>query len=171
MEANESKKLINIEWNRQNIIRAAVLVVVLALVIWLCISISNAAHMQNEYTAARNAIAELSHRNLYMILRTYESASLSIADVKNDVVPTMKQYYRNALALDEALANGFGNKYAILSFGLSEAFETAFSEFDLAVKAGRSTDKHLSNIGVCVSTLETALGKRFDSSGALLPAA
>lgn len=143
--------------------------VVLALVISLCISISTASNLRNEYAAARYSLGEELNRNLYMFERSYEGALLAGADVEGTIIPTMHAYYNAANTLDAAIGEAFGERYRVLNTGMGATIEAALQAFDDAFRLGKPTTDAVSNMTACIQSLSALRSVRFDAEGRLLP--
>jgi len=131
------------------------------LIAMLCISISMRAHIQSEYTAARNEIGEEAYTELYMLCQTFDQVTVPGQDVQNVVIPKMEDYYLSAQTLNTALANAFGERYRILTAEQIEAIDAAFDAYDGAFRAGKSTDDAQEYMQNCIDMVRTILNARF----------
>jgi len=139
------------------------------LLIAICISTYNAANIQNEYSSARNEIGDALYSNLSMMIIAYENAGKPGADVEGSILPTMRNYYLAAVALNDAIAHSFGEEYRLLSDGDVAALDAAFTLYDTAFSTGSQTDSAQAHMSDCLVSLQSILSTRFNAQGDLLP--
>ena len=115
-------------------------IIALVLIVLICIFAANANSAQNEYAQARNAFGEDLYTKLYMFARSYDGVTLAGADVQGSILPSMRDYYIAATALDDAIVNAYGQRYQLLDATTREAIDEAFEAFDDAYARGDSTN-------------------------------
>ena len=74
-----------------------------------------------------------------------------------------------ATALDDAIANAYGQRYQLLDATTREAVDEAFEAFDDAFAQGASTTDAVSNMSACVQSVEQLLTTRYDAATRLQP--
>lgn len=146
---------------------AAVIAIVI-LIALLCISINMRSHIQNEYTTVKNQIGESLYSNMYMMMQTFDMASVPNADVQNVVIPQMKNYFIASTTLNDLLANTFGQKYTVMSSEQISVIEKAFSAYEKAFESSSSTDLAYTDMQSCMEMVRELLTSRF-SEGFLKP--
>ncbi len=153
--------------NWRVIARFGLAVLLVAVVVWGCISTSNASNMRRKYAQSREAVGENLYSAAYMMALKYDDAALAGADVEGEILPAMKTYYAQALALNEAMAGAYGARYEILSDALVAELDQAFSAYDEAFRAGRSTEDAAKLMLQAVQDTRAALDKKYDGNGRL----
>ena len=153
--------------NWRIIARFAVAVLLAAVVIWGCISTSNASNMRRKYAQSREAVGESLFSAAYMMALRFDDAALAGADVEGEILPAMKTYYAQAVALNEAVTGAFGNKYEVLSDALVSELDQAFSTYDDAFKSGHSTEEAANLMAQAVADTRAALNRKYDGNGRL----
>lgn len=133
------------------------------LIILLCISISSRAHMQSEYTDARNEIGEALYTELYMLCQTFDQVAVPGAEVQDVIIPGMRDCYLSGQALNTALKNAFGNRYAVLSENDIAALDAAFEAYDAAFRSGKPTDDAQAAMQACIDNVRAILLARYPS--------
>lgn len=146
---------------------AAMAVTLVALLIWACISTSNASNMREKYALARRSIGEELYGAMYMMALEYEGASLAGAEVEDVIIPAMKDYYTRALALNNALARAYGNAWLVMDDALTGQLDQAFTAYDDAFTTGQSTDGAAELMTAALSGVQGALSEHYDSDARL----
>lgn len=118
----------------------ALALLIVGLVLWGCISTSNAKDMQRKYASSRQAVADTLYGVTAKMTLEYDNAYLAGADVEGDILPSMRTYFAQARALNSAMSLAYGEKYTVLDDGLLKEIDAAFAEYDSAFRGGRSTD-------------------------------
>ena len=67
-------------------------VLLVAILIITCISINIRSNMQRDYANVRTQIGQSLYSDLYMLTQTFDMTSVPNADIKNAVLPQMKNY-------------------------------------------------------------------------------
>lgn len=148
----------------------AILAVMLAaLLIWACISTSNASNMRKKYTASLSIVGEELYGAMYMMALEYEDASLAGAEVEDVIIPSMKEYYTRSLALNSALARAYGERYLVMDEALISQLDQAFGAYDDAFTTGQSTDGAAELMTSALSNVQTALAEHYDSDARIQP--
>lgn len=164
MESIKGKIAMLQRLNWRVICRVALALLVAGLLTWACISTSNASYMQKKYAAARSAVGEALYGCASMMALEYDAASLAGADVEGDILPQMRMYFAQAQALNNAMAAAYGDEYAVLDQELIQEIELAFSEYEAAFSAGRSTDAAELRMTDAMTGVREALSEYYDDS-------
>lgn len=135
----------------------------------LCISIGMRANMQRQYTAARNQAGEALYSNLYILMQTFDMTLVPNADVKNAILPQMRDYYVASVTLNSLLSQTYGPRYAVLTESDINDLTSAFSGYESAYAANASTDLAQANMQLCMNRIRELLSARY-SQGVLKPA-
>ena len=138
---------------------AAALVV--ALIIITCISINIRVNMQREYTTVRSQIGETLYSDLYMLTQTFDMTSVPNADIKNAVIPQMKNYFIAATALNEQLNNIYGQRYQVLTDSDVSTLRAAFNAYDAAFRSDAPTDLVQADMQLCMERIKELLAARY----------
>ena len=133
----------------------------LALLAVTCISINIRVNMQHEYTSVRSRIGESLYSNLYMLTQTFDMTTVPNADVKNSVLPQMKNYFVAATTLNEALVNSFGQRYQVLTDADISTLRSTFSAYDAAFRSDAPTDLVQADMKTCMDRIRELLNSRF----------
>lgn len=153
--------------NWRIIARFALATLLVTAVVWGCISTSNSSNMRRKYAQAREVVGESLYSAAYMMALKYDDAALAGADVEGDILPAMKVYWAQTLALNEATAEAFGERYQALSDALVQELEQAFNAYDEAFRSGRSTGDAAALMTQAMANTRAALAHQFDESGRL----
>ncbi len=153
--------------NWRVIARFAVATLLLAVIIWGCISTSDASNMRSKYAQSRDTVGEALYSAAYMMALKYDDAALAGADVEGEILPAMKVYYQQAIALNEAIASAFGDKYQVLPDSLVAELDQAFTAYDDAYRAGHSTGDADALMTQAMADTRAALDRMYDGNGQL----
>ena len=134
---------------------------IVALIAVTCISINIRVNMQNDYATVRTRAAEALYSNLNMLTQTFDMTSVPNADVKNAVIPQMKNYFIAATTLNEFITNAYGQRYQVLTEADISTLRTAFSSCDAAFRSEGPTDLALADLGACMNRVRDLLNSRF----------
>ena len=137
------------------------IVLVAALLFMACITVNMRVNMQHEYTSIRNTMSEQLYTNLNMLTQTFDMTSVPNADVKNAVIPQMKNYFIAATTLNEFITNAYGQRYQVLTEADISTLRTAFSSCDAAFRSEGPTDLALADLGACMNRVRDLLNSRF----------
>lgn len=140
------------------IVIAALLVAVIAIT---CISINIRVNMQTEYAALRTKISEAIYSNMNMLTQTFDMTAVPNADIKNIIIPQMKNYFAASVALNELITNAFGPRYQVLSDADLSSLRTAFNSYDAAFRADAPVDLAQADMQACMSRVREILNSRF----------
>lgn len=146
---------------RRRTLAVIAVALVLALIAWLCISIGMRANIQRRYEAVRNAIGEDLYANLNLMMQTFDMTSVPTADVRNAILPQMKQLFYAATALNDLLGQAYSPKYRVMTDGDVSAIENAFSSYEAAFNDSASTDLAQSNMMACMARVKELLDTRY----------
>ncbi len=170
MEAPKENGLEKSRLSTRTILRIAAIAIAALLLIGFCISISLYNNMQGRYTNARNELGDAVYQNLYMMRHKGDELSLAGADVQGSVLPTMKEYFVIARAMDDALHEIYGNRYTVMRADQLNALQAAYDAYDAAFKGGRDTTAARDQLLAALGQVDQLLTERFDAQGRLLPA-
>ena len=153
--------------NWQNVWKIITVALAASLIAAVCISGANSSDMQKKYTGARQAVGDALYGCSAMMLMEYDGADLVGADVEGSILPSMKMYYGQAQALNTAMTEAYGAKYAVFSGELIQEIDEAFSQYDGALRAGRSTADAAALMTEALEKLRTSLNNHYDAQGRL----
>lgn len=136
----------------------ALLVAILAIT---CISINIRSNMQREYSEVRNQIGASLYSNLYMLTQTFDMTSVPNADIKNAVIPQMKNYFIASTTLNDQLTNLYGQRYQVLSDADVSTLRAAFNAYDAAFRSDAPTDLVQADMQLCMDRVKELLNSRY----------
>ena len=116
---------------------------------------------QQEYTEVRDSMGEALYSNLYMLTQTFDMTAVPNADVKNSVIPQMRNYFTAATTLNEQLVNNFGAHYQVLSDADISNIRTSFNAYDAAFRSDAPTDLAQADMATCMQTVRDLLNSRY----------
>ena len=146
---------------RERVLVGIAAALVVALIIITCISINIRVNMQREYTTVRSQIGETLYSDLYMLTQTFDMTSVPNADIKNAIIPQMKNYYIASTTLNDALANSFGPRYRLLTEADVSALKAAFNAYDTAFRNDAPTDLAQADMQACMTRVKELLVSRY----------
>jgi len=146
------------------VIAAAALIVALAVA--LCISIGIRANIQREYTAARDQAGSALYDNLFILMQTFDSTAVPNIDVRNAILPQMRNYYIASITLNNLLQQTYGARYAVLNEADIESLTNAFTAYEAAYQNNTSTDLARADMQLCMDRIKELLNTRY-SQGVL----
>lgn len=146
------------------VIAAAALIVALAVA--LCISIGIRANIQREYTAARDQAGSALYDNLFILMQTFDSTAVPNIDVRNAILPQMRNYYIASITLNNLLQQTYGARYAVLDEADIESLTNAFTAYEAAYQNNTSTDLARADMQLCMDRIKELLNTRY-SQGVL----
>ena len=135
---------------------------VVALVVVTCISINIRVNMQIEYTDVRDGLGSSLYSNLYMMTQTFDMTSVPNADIKNSIIPQMKNYFIAATTLNEQLTNSFGRRYQVLTDSDVSTLRTTFNAYDAAFRSDAPTDLAQADMAACMQRVRELLNTRYN---------
>ena len=147
---------------------AAIVALIIALIIWGCISTTRASNIHEKYAASRRTIGEELYGVLYMMALEYDDADLAGADVEGEIIPSMSNYYARAQALNSAITSAYGNDYAVLDDELISDLDGAFDAYDDAFDSGHSTDDANALMTVAIANVRQTLSERYDEDAHII---
>ena len=147
--------------------KVAPLVVIAALVIWVCISTSNTSDMQQKYASSRSAVGEALYGCASMLALEYDDADFAGADIEGEILPQMRIYYAQVQALNNAMASAYGSHYAVFDPTLIQDISLAFDEYEAAFAMGHSTDDAHARMTESMTRVRQVLNDRFDENAQL----
>ena len=151
---------------RSKVIAIAGLALIVVLIVALCISIGMRTNIQREYTAARDQAGKALYDNLFILMQTFDSTAVPNIDVRNAILPQMRDYYIASVTLNNLLAQTYGSRYAVLSDADISDLTSAFTSYETAYKNNTSTDLARSNMQLCMDRVKELLNTRY-SQGVL----
>lgn len=151
---------------RKKAIVITALALIVALIAALCISINMRSNMQRNYVAARNKAGEALYSNLYILMQTFDMTAVPNTDVKNAILPQMRDYYVASVTLNNLLAQTYGSRYVVLNESDIENLTSAFTGYEAAYRNNTSTDLARSNMQLCMDRVRELLNTRY-SQGVL----
>ncbi len=151
---------------RQKAVVAVALAVIVALIIALCISIGMRANIQRAYTAARDQAGAALYDNLFILMQTFDSTAVPNIDVRNAILPQMRNYYIASITLNSLLGQTYGPRYAVLDEADIESLTNAFTAYETAFQNNASTDLARADMQLCMDRIKELLNTRY-SQGVL----
>lgn len=151
---------------RKKAIVIAGLALVLALTAALCISIGISSNIQRQYTDARTQTGQALYDNLFILMQTFDSTAVPNIDVRNAILPQMRNYYVASITLNNLLKQIYGSRYAVLSDADINDLTNAFTGYESAYQNNTSTDLARSNMQLCMDRIKELLNSRY-SQGVL----
>lgn len=138
---------------------AALLVAILVIT---CISINIRSNMQREYSNVRNQLGQALYNNMSMLSQTFDMASVPNADIKNAVIPQMKNYFIASATLNEQITNLYGQRYQVMSESDINTLRAAFSAYDAAFRSDGPTDLVHADMQICMDRVKELLNSRYN---------
>ncbi|MBQ8963051.1 MAG: hypothetical protein IJ089_04535 [Clostridia bacterium] len=151
---------------RRKAVAIGALALILALAVGLIVSINMRANIQREYTAARNRAGQQLYDNLFILMQTFDSTAVPNIDVRNAILPQMRDYYVASITLNNLLAATYGPKYAVLTDSDINSLTSAFTSYEAAYQNNTSTDLARSDMQLCMDRVKELLNTRY-SQGVL----
>ena len=151
---------------RNKTVLVVALAVIVALLIALCISIGMRTNIQREYTAARDQTGQLLYDNLFILMQTFDSTAVPNIDVRNNILPQMRDYYIASVTLNNLIGQVYGSRYMVLSESDINDLTSAFTGYEAAYRNNTSTDLAQSNMQLCMDRIKELLNTRY-SQGVL----
>ena len=151
---------------REKAIVIAAMTLIVALAVALCISIGIRANIQREYTAARDQAGSALYDNLFILMQTFDSTAVPNIDVRNAILPQMRNYYIASITLNNLLQQTYGARYAVLNEADIESLTNAFTAYEAAYQNNTSTDLARADMQLCMDRIKELLNTRY-SQGVL----
>ena len=151
---------------RKKAIAFAALALIVVLAVALCISIGMRANIQHEYTAARDKAGAALYDNLFILMQTFDSTAVPNIDVRNAILPQMRNYYVASITLNSLLEQTYGQRYAVLNEEDIESLTNAFTAYETAYQNNASTDLARADMQLCMDRIKELLNTRY-SQGVL----
>ena len=146
---------------REKALMCVIAGLVVALIVVTCLSINIRVNMQREYTTVRDRLGESLYSNLYMLTQTFDMTSVPNADIRNSIIPQMKNYFVAATTLNEALSNNFGQRFQVLTDSDVSTLRTTFSAYDAAFRSDAPTDLAQADMQNCMDRVRELLNSRY----------
>ena len=153
---------------RRKAVAFAGLALIVMLVVALCISIVIRTNIQREYTEARNQTGAALYDNLFILMQTFDSTAVPNIDVRNAILPQMRNYYIASITLNNLLRQTYGARYAVLNEADIESLTSAFTAYEAAYQNNTSTDLARADMQMCMDRIKELLNARY-SQGVLKP--
>ena len=151
---------------RKKVVVIAACALLLALFIALCISINMRSHIQKDYAAARNQAGEALYSNLYILMQTFDMTGVPNTDVKNAILPQMRDYFVASVTLNNLITQTYGPRYTVLTEEDVNNLTAAFTSYETAYRNNAPTDLAQSNMRACMERVKELLNSRY-SQGVL----
>ena len=151
---------------RKRAFAVGALALIVILVVVLCISISMRTNIQREYTAARDEAGKALYDNLFILMQTFDSTAVPNIDVRNAILPQMRDYYIASVTLNNLIRSTYGDRYAVLTDSDIEQLTSAFTGYESAFDNNTSTDLARANMQLCMDRVKELLNTRY-SQGVL----
>ena len=140
----------------------AALALIVALLVALCISIGMRANIQREYTSARDQTGAALYDNLFILMQTFDSTAVPNIDVRNAILPQMRNYYIASITLNNLLGQIYGTRYAVLNEADIESLTSAFTTYEAAYQNNTSTDLARADMQLCMNRIKELLNTRYN---------
>ena len=127
---------------------------IVALLVITCISVNIRSDMQREYSNIRNQVGSALYSNLYMLMQTFDMTTVPNADIKNAVLPQMKNYFIASTTLNDLLTNLYGRHYQVMSDSDVSTLRTTFSAYDAAFRSDAPTDLVQADMKMCMDRVK-----------------
>ena len=147
------------------VVAVALIVLLLAA---LCISIGMRANIQSEYSAAGEKAGSALYDNLFILMQTFDSTAVPNIDVRNAILPQMRNYYIASITLNNLLRQTYGARYAVLNEADLESLTGAFTAYEAAYQNNTATDLARADMRLCTERIKELLNTRY-SQGELKP--
>jgi hypothetical protein len=151
---------------RNKVIAIAVAALIVVLIVALCISIGMRTNIQREYTAARDQAGSALYDNLFILMQTFDSTAVPNIDVRNAILPQMRNYYIASITLNNLLQQTYGARYAVLNEEDLNSLTSAFNAYEKAYQDNTSTDLARADMQLCMDRIKELLNTRY-SQGVL----
>lgn len=131
------------------------------LLLALCISIIIRSNIQSKYANAIYQTQEETYQNLIEMTQLFARIDDPDVDVRNKLIPALKAKYTAARSLNDALISGYGQKNAVMSPELVEAFDAAFDAYALAYRQGMPTGLARADMRECIEDIQQMIDARY----------
>ena len=131
------------------------------LLLALCISIIIRSNIQSKYANAIYQTQEETYQNLIEMTQLFARIDDPDVDVRNKLIPALKAKYTAARSLNDALISGYGQKNAVMSPELVEAFDAAFDAYALAYRQGMPTGLARADMRKCIENIQQMIDARY----------
>ena len=101
-------------------------------------------------------------------MQTFDSTAVPNIDVRNAILPQMRNYYIASVTLNNLLAQTYGAPYAVLNEADQESLTSAFTAYEAAYQNNTSTDLARADMQLCMERIKELLNTRY-SQGVLKP--
>ncbi len=135
--------------------------VLVTLLLALCISIIIRSNIQSKYANAIYQTQEETYQNLIEMTQLFARIDDPDVDVRNKLIPALKAKYTAARSLNDALISGYGQKNAVMSPELVEAFDAAFDAYALAYRQGMPTGLARADMRECIEDIQQMIDARY----------
>lgn len=137
---------------------AAALVLLVAL---LCISNHMRSNIQKKYSALTVQLQEQVYQNLSEMAELFNRVDDPNVDVRNKLIPELKNHFAAATAANSALMQSCGAEKAVLSDELIQAFEAAFDQYAAAYRQGIATGLARADMAACMEEAQLLLTSHY----------
>ena len=132
------------------------------LIAGLCISIHMQSNIRSKYSSAAAQLETQLYEQLCGLTQTFDYIGNPNVNVQYTLIPELNEKYAAVSALNTALRDGFGKKYAVLSDELTAAFDTAFEEFETAFREGSATGLAEADMRACMDEIQILINEYYD---------
>ena len=132
------------------------------LIAGLCISILMQSNIRSKYSSAATQLETQLYEQLCGLTQTFDYINNPNVNVQYKLIPELHEKYAAVSALNTALRNGFGKKYAVLSDELTAAFDTAFDEFETAFREGSATGLAEADMRACINEIQILINEHYN---------
>ena len=147
---------------REKVLLCACAVLLVVLIASICISINMRVNMQRDYASVRGKLGESLYSNLAMLAQTFDMTSVPNADIRNVILPQMRNYFAASTTLNDALAKCYGQRYRLLTEADVSSINTAFNAYEAAFRSESSTDLARADMQTCMTRVRELLSSRFN---------
>ena len=142
------------------------LALLLALAVTLTVVWMDKDRAEQSAALARQNLATSVQSDLSAAIRAYESASLPTADLRGDILPSMRRYLYAARVGNRVMLDTY--QESVVDEQILTQIETAIAQVERTLSLGQSSTSALSALGAALDQMEEELSARFADTGLLL---
>lgn len=128
----------------------------------ICVLLVLLLNMQARYTRAAEGITEQIFQKLIAMDELFSYVDAENVDIRNKLIPQMRMQYFAAVELNNALVNGYGEKYRVLSLEQIEDFDSAFKEYNTAIASGLSLNLARDDMALLLAEVRDMINARYN---------
>lgn len=140
----------------------ALLIALLGVTIALTIVSVAKKNITQAYDRGREQIAMSIQTNLNEALRAFDRITLPGADIRGDILPSMRTHLYAAQALNEAMVDTYGPDSSVIENEVFTQIENAISEVEKSIVAGQSILSAREVLASQMTRMETAMAEKFE---------